>query len=100
MLYNLLTETGDWLDNIGLYPLLQVLHQLEFRAFAAVILSFALVLMFGKRTILWLLKQKIGDSPEFYNADLNELMASKSATPTMGNTPRTNERICSSFCDR
>ncbi|UCD75706.1 MAG: hypothetical protein JSV91_02090, partial [Phycisphaerales bacterium] len=84
MLYNLLTETGDWLDQIGLYPLLQVLHQLEFRAFASVILSFALVLMFGRRTILWLLKQKIGDSPEFYNADLNELMASKSATPTMG----------------
>jgi phospho-N-acetylmuramoyl-pentapeptide-transferase len=84
MLYNLLKATDTWLDEIGLYKLVQVLYQLEFRAFFAAVLSFALVLFFGRRVIRWLLKQKIGDAPEFYHADLNQLMASKAATPTMG----------------
>ncbi len=84
MLYNLLQSTDGTLDELGLYSLLQVLYQLEFRAFAAVLLGFALVLVFGRRTIRWLIRQKIGDSPEFYHADLNELMARKAATPTMG----------------
>ncbi len=84
MLYNLLQSTDDTLDELGLYSLLQVLYQLEFRAFAAVLLGFALVLLFGRRTIRWLIRQKIGDAPEFYHADLNELMARKAATPTMG----------------
>ena len=84
MLYNLLQSADDWLDERGLYSLLQVLYQIEFRAFGAVLLGFALVLLFGRPTIRWLLRQKIGDVPEFYNADLNELMKSKSATPTMG----------------
>ena len=84
MLYNLLQSADDWLDERGLYSLLQVLYQIEFRAFGAVLLGFGLVLVFGTPTIRWLLRQKIGDVPEFYNADLNELMKSKSATPTMG----------------
>ena len=84
MLYNLLQSTDGTLDELGLYSLLQVLYQLEFRAFAAVLLGFALVLIFGRRTIRWLIRQKIGDAPEFYHADLNELMARKAATPTMG----------------
>ena len=84
MLYNLLQLADDWLDEVGLYSLLQVLYQLEFRAFAAVLLSFGLVLLFGSRVIRWLVRAKIGDAPEFYRADLNELMARKAATPTMG----------------
>lgn len=72
------------LDEWGLIRLVQVLYQLEFRAFFAVVFSFALVLIFGRRTINWLVRQKIGDAPEFYNADVNKLMASKAATPTMG----------------
>ena len=84
MLYNLLQLSDDWLDRIGLYSLLQVMYQLEFRAFAAVVLSFAIVLLFGRRTIRWLIRQKVGDAPEFYRADVNKLMASKAATPTMG----------------
>ncbi|MHC4413851.1 MAG: phospho-N-acetylmuramoyl-pentapeptide-transferase [Planctomycetota bacterium] len=84
MLYNLLQTADDWLDEIGLYSLLQVLYQLEFRAFAAVLLSFALVLLFGSPVIRWLIRQKIGDAPEFYHTDLNELMSRKAATPTMG----------------
>ena len=84
MLYNLLQLADDWLDEVGLYSLLQVLYQLEFRAIAAVLLSFGLVLLFGSRVIRWLVRAKIGDAPEFYRADLNELMARKAATPTMG----------------
>ncbi len=84
MLYNLLQAADDWLDEAGLYSLLQVLYQIEFRAFAAVLLGFVLVLLGGKPVIRWLIRQKIGDSPEFYRADLNELMAGKASTPTMG----------------
>ena len=84
MLYNLLQATDDTLDEMGLYSLLQVFYQLEFRAFAAVLAAFAIVLLLGRPTIRWLVKQKIGDAPEFYHANLNELMASKAATPTMG----------------
>ena len=92
MLYNLLQNTDEWLDSIGLFSVLQVLYQLEFRAFFAVIFSFLIVLAFGKRTIRWLIKQKVGDQPEFYHSDVNELMASKAATPTMGGI-----LICSSI---
>jgi phospho-N-acetylmuramoyl-pentapeptide-transferase len=84
MLYNLLQLGGDWLEEIGLFRFFQVLYQIEFRAFFAVVCSFVIVLVFGKRTIRWLTKQKIGDAPEFYNADVNKLMAGKAATPTMG----------------
>jgi phospho-N-acetylmuramoyl-pentapeptide-transferase len=84
MLYNLLQLTGDWLDDIGLFRFFKVMYQLEFRAFFAVVFSFAIVLLFGKRVIHWLLKQKIGDAPEFYHEDVNKLMAAKAATPTMG----------------
>lgn len=84
MLYNLLQQTQAWLDEHGLYQVVMVLNQLEFRAFFAVVMSFVIVLFFGKPTIRWLLKQKIGDVPEFYNADINKLMASKASTPTMG----------------
>jgi phospho-N-acetylmuramoyl-pentapeptide-transferase len=84
VLYNLLQAMDAWLDEIGLIRLVRVLYQLEFRAFFAVVFSFALVLAFGRRTITFLRMQKIGDSPEFYNADVNRLMASKAATPTMG----------------
>jgi phospho-N-acetylmuramoyl-pentapeptide-transferase len=84
MLYNLFDTSSKWLDDIGLYRVVQVLYQLEFRAFFAVVFSFALVLLFGRRTIRWLIRQKAGDSPEFNHADLNKLMGSKAATPTMG----------------
>lgn len=84
MLYNLLQATSDRIDDWGLYSLLEVLYYIEFRAFVAALLSFGLVLVFGRGVIRWLIRQKIGDSPEFYHADLNELMASKTATPTMG----------------
>ena len=84
MLYTLVNASQNWLVERGLYPLVMVLNQLEFRAFLAVVMGFVIVLMLGKRTINWLKKQKIGDAPEFYREDVNKLMEGKAATPTMG----------------
>lgn len=75
---------ADWLAGYDLDVLVSIFQWVSFRAIAAVIVAFFLVIIFGRRVILWLLKQKIGDSPEFYHADLNQLMARKAATPTMG----------------
>ena len=72
------------LESTGLMKVLQVFYQVEFRAFLAVLISFGLVLAFGPRTIRWLVRQKVGDAPEFHNADVNELMRSRAGTPTMG----------------
>ena len=55
-----------------------------FRAAAAIMLGFLIVLLGGNRVIRWLLKQKVGDRPEFHNATLNELTKHKGNTPTMG----------------
>ena len=63
---------------------LNVFQWIEFRAVLSMILSFVLVVCFGRRTIRWLIKQKIGDNPEFYHKDLNLLMKQKINTPTMG----------------
>lgn len=84
MLYSLLQLTADGLDALGLEALVRVFYKLEFRAFIAVVLAFGIVLALGRRTIRWLVKQKVGDRPEFHNKDLNELMASRANTPTMG----------------
>ncbi|MAC18306.1 MAG: phospho-N-acetylmuramoyl-pentapeptide-transferase [Phycisphaerae bacterium] len=72
------------LESTGLMKVLQVFYQVEFRAFLAVLVSFGIVLAFGPRTIRWLVRQKVGDAPEFNNADVNELMRSRAGTPTMG----------------
>src|SRR6187401_3172097 len=84
MLYTLVNSSQNWLVERGLYPLVMVLNQLEFRAFLAVVMGFLLVLAFGNRVINWLKRQKIGDAPEFYREDVNKLMEGKAATPTMG----------------
>jgi phospho-N-acetylmuramoyl-pentapeptide-transferase len=63
---------------------LLVFDQVDFMAFLAVLMSFTLVLLFGPRTIDWLVRQKVGDNPEFDNAGVNELMRSRAGTPTMG----------------
>lgn len=55
-----------------------------FRASLAIIVSFLIVLLSGGRVIRWLMKQKVGDLPEFHNATLNELTKNKKNTPTMG----------------
>ena len=84
MLFNLIDVLQNRLESLGLWSVLQVFYQEEFRALAAVLIAFAGVMLFGRRTIAWLIRLKVGDSPEFYNADLNELMRSRTGTPTMG----------------
>ena len=84
MLFNFLDHFQNRIESLGLWPFLQVLYQEEFRALAALLLSFGLVMLFARRVIAWLVRMKVGDSPEFYNADLNELMRSRAGTPTMG----------------
>ena len=54
------------------------------RMSGAAVVSFLLVMLFGQRMIRFLLRQKLGDRPEFDHADLNELTRHKSNTPTMG----------------
>ena len=84
MLFNLVELAQNWLDERGLYPVVQVMYQLEFRAFLAVLLAFAIVRLSGPPVIGWLRRRKVGDNPEFHNLALNELMKEKAATPTMG----------------
>jgi phospho-N-acetylmuramoyl-pentapeptide-transferase len=84
MLYILTTRFQDWLDSVGLYRVIQVFTQLEFRAIAAVLCSFLFVILLGPRMIARLRRLKVGDNPEFYNATLNALNQQKKDTPTMG----------------
>jgi len=84
MFYLLTDRFQNWLEHVGLFPVVRVFLQLEFRAFAAVLVAFAVILLFGKPIIRWLRRQKVGDNPEFYNERLNEMMKGKSGTPTMG----------------
>lgn len=74
---------ADFLFARGYTPF-RVLQYPEFRAALAIILGFAIVLLLGKRTIRYLVKLKIGDNPEFYHKDLNQIMKGKKNTPTMG----------------
>jgi phospho-N-acetylmuramoyl-pentapeptide-transferase len=84
MLYLLYEALRDTIHQTALLAPLKVLAWVEFRAVAAIILGFFVVLATGRPTIRWLIKLKIGDQPEFYNQDLNQLMKQKANTPTMG----------------
>lgn len=84
MLYLLLRSLTDWLNRVDLYPLFRLLDQLEFRALAAALVSFTIVLALGRRTINWLLRMKIGDAGLTDAAALSAQAASKANTPTMG----------------
>lgn len=84
MLYNLIDNLyADYLEPWGL-GFLRVFTYTEFRGVLSIILSFAIVVFLGPRVIKWLLLQKVGDNPEFYHKDLNQLMKGKANTPTMG----------------
>ena len=84
MLPLLIEAFRETIDGWALLSPLNVLRWVEFRAMAAIVLGFFAVLAAGRPTIRWLIKQKIGDQPEFYHKDLNQLMKQKSNTPTMG----------------
>ena len=84
MLYLLLDQTRDWLDRIGLYRYVRVLDQAEFRILASSAIAFLTVLLFGGATIRLLRRLKIGDAGVSDSAALEQQMASKANTPTMG----------------
>ncbi|MFW5653074.1 MAG: hypothetical protein ACOC0P_03430, partial [Planctomycetota bacterium] len=84
MIKAFLNLTGNWLDAHDLYSYVRIFEWVSFRAVTAAIVAFFLVIIFGKRTIRWLVRQKIGDVPEFYHQELNEITKNKRNTPTMG----------------
>ncbi len=84
MIYILLDILRGWLDNHKLYFYVQVLDEIQFRTLAAAGLSFALVVLLGKRVILTLVKLKIGDAGETDAVALREHAATKANVPTMG----------------
>ncbi len=83
MLYNLTDQHYPWLAQRGM-GFFRLLLDPQFRAVLAVILGFGTVMGLGKRTVLLLRALKIGDQPEFHNADLNALSRNKRDVPTMG----------------
>ncbi len=84
MVYNLIAILEPWLIKHGLYGYCRVFTFISFRAVISIVLSFLLVIYLGRRTIRALLRLKIGDNPEFYHRDLNQIMKQKANTPTMG----------------
>ncbi len=84
MLYYLLDQTRDWLDDHKVYWVFSILDQLTFRALAASALAFLIVVMAGRPVISWLRRKKIGDTGLTDAAALERHTASKANTPTMG----------------
>ncbi len=67
-----------------LYKLFSIFDQVQFRALLASGLSFAIVVLMGKRVIRFLTSMKIGDGGETDAELLREHAATKANVPTMG----------------
>jgi len=81
LIYHLLWLLRDvFTHRIGFYAYQAVL----FRSIAALLTSYVLAMILGPKIIRWLMRKKIGDRPEFYHEDLNNLTKAKANTPTMG----------------
>lgn len=83
MFPELYARFGNSLEAHG-FGFLRVFNFVTFQSAFAVLLSFLLVLLFGKPVIGYLRARKIGDNPDFDRADMNAIMADKRGTPTMG----------------
>jgi phospho-N-acetylmuramoyl-pentapeptide-transferase len=83
MIYLLIKSWLEWLESIEL-GFLRVFTFVTFQATVSVLLSFVICVALGPRIINWLRRQKIGDMPEFDQAEVNKLMEAKKGTPTMG----------------
>jgi len=84
MLYLIHQELRAWLIANGMYSVFSPLDEVQFRALAAIGVSFALVLLFGRQTIGILLRLKIGDSGLTDAEALRDKARSRANTPTMG----------------
>ncbi|MAY73217.1 MAG: phospho-N-acetylmuramoyl-pentapeptide-transferase [Phycisphaerae bacterium] len=82
MLYLLFDQLRGWLDARGLY--MGLFEQVEFRALAASLLAFFVVVALGKPVINWLTRLKVGDAGRSDAAALRAHAASKANVPTMG----------------
>jgi phospho-N-acetylmuramoyl-pentapeptide-transferase len=83
MIPYLIEKLYPWLKDHGLGGF-RVFFNAPFRSMLCVPLAFIICILFGPRFINWLVRQKIGDNPNFDEAMLNDLMAQKKNTPTMG----------------
>lgn len=83
MFYWLVQHNRAWLEehNLGF---LRVFTFVTFQSLIAVLIAFTMCLLLGPPFIAWLRKQKIGDRPEFDQAEINKMMEGKKGTPTMG----------------
>lgn len=84
MLYLIHQALRDWLIANGMYSVFSPLDEVQFRALAAIGVSFAVVLLFGRQTIGLLLRLKIGDSGLTDAEALRDNARSRANTPTMG----------------
>lgn len=84
MIYLLFDLVRNWLVDAGLYRVLGVMDQVQFRALLAAGLSFGLVTALGKRTIRYLVGLKIGDGGQSDAEALRAHARSKANVPTMG----------------
>ncbi|HWP40703.1 MAG TPA: phospho-N-acetylmuramoyl-pentapeptide-transferase, partial [Tepidisphaeraceae bacterium] len=83
MIYLLVKSHLQWLEAHGL-GFLRLFTDVGFQTTAAVIVSFMLVLVAAPAVIAWLRRMKIGDQPNFDQAQVNAMMEAKRGTPTMG----------------
>ncbi|MDF1810201.1 MAG: phospho-N-acetylmuramoyl-pentapeptide-transferase [Phycisphaerales bacterium] len=84
MIYILFDILQNWLTKVGLYRIFSIFDQVQFRALLAAALSFAIVVLMGKRVIRMLVSLKIGDGGETDAELLREHAATKANVPTMG----------------
>jgi phospho-N-acetylmuramoyl-pentapeptide-transferase len=83
MIYLLVDRYLKWLEAHGL-GFLRVFTFATFQVVASILLSFLICVFAGPSLIRWLRRQKIGDQPEFDQAEINRMMEGKKGTPTMG----------------
>jgi len=84
MLYLLISRLRDWLDDNHMTWATGLMDQLQFRALAALLIAFFLVLALGRRTIRLLVRMKIGDTGATDAEALRAHSQGKANTPTMG----------------
>lgn len=84
MIYLLIDFLKDWLYRVHLSPLVLINAQVQFRALAALGLSFVLVITLGRGTIRRLNALRLGDAGATDAELLKAHAASKAHTPTMG----------------
>lgn len=84
MLYWIFDVLRAWLVDIGVYPVVGILDQIEFRALGAAGLAFAIVLLFGRKAIALLVRLRVGDAGMTDAQALGKVAAGKANTPTMG----------------